>query len=114
MGGCCNAEKDGEVFRARSKRGCTDLLCLVGFVCGMGGIIGLTIVSVNKQPSLLTVRARRAQLGPGVGARGRHTIGRAQPLASRRTRASCAPHAARRAPPSPHPVTPPRAAHAFV
>jgi len=54
MGGCCGCGGSGkEVFKPRRERWCTDVLCLILFILGMGMLFGLTFIAINKDPSLL-------------------------------------------------------------
>ena len=49
---CCGRDKDEAVYKRRSQRGCTDLLCLILLIGSWGGWGVITGLSIAKQPSL--------------------------------------------------------------
>uniref|UniRef100_A0A7S4F3X7 Choline transporter-like protein n=1 Tax=Chrysotila carterae TaxID=13221 RepID=A0A7S4F3X7_CHRCT len=51
--GCCRGPPEGEVFKPRSRRGCTDILCLVLFIGFWIYMVILAVVSINREPQLI-------------------------------------------------------------
>ena len=53
--GCCKKKKKGEsdVFKPRSKRWCTDVLCLALFCAAMGSVAAIGYACVSVRPELL-------------------------------------------------------------
>jgi len=50
--GCCSSA-EGEVFKPRNKRWCTDVLCLIFLVVASGAMLGIGYICVMAHPGLI-------------------------------------------------------------
>lgn len=53
-GTCCKKDDQKDVFKPYGERWCTDILFIILFLAAWAGTIVLCVVSINKDPSLLT------------------------------------------------------------